>query len=77
MSLFEKMTAATADIWSEYYVHPFVKGIEDGTLDKEKFRYYIKQDYLYLMEYTKVLELALLKPKALKPQGCLQPIFNF
>ena len=54
MSLFEKMTAATADIWVEYYVHPFVKGIEEGTLDKEKFRYYIKQDYLYLMEYTKV-----------------------
>ena len=54
MSLFEKMTVATADIWAEYYVHPFVKGIEDGTLDKEKFRYYIKQDYLYLMEYTKV-----------------------
>ena len=66
MSLFEKMTAATADIWAEYYVHPFVKGIEDGTLDKEKFRYYIKQDYLYLMEYTTVFGIGVAKAQSVE-----------
>ena len=63
MSLFEKITAATADILAKYYAHPFVKGIEDGTLDKEKFRYYIKQDYLYLIEYTKVFGIGIAKAK--------------
>lgn len=38
------------EIWDKYNKHPFVMGIEDGTLDKEKFRYYIIQDYLYLQE---------------------------
>ena len=34
MKLIDKMTAASADIWAEYNKHPFVKGIEDGTLDR-------------------------------------------
>lgn len=34
---------------------PFIKGLIDGTLDKEKFSFYIQQDALYLAEYGKVL----------------------
>lgn len=58
------MSAAVKDIWTEYYTHPFVKGIEDGTLDQEKFRYYIIQDYLYLIEYTKVFGIGIAKAKS-------------
>ena len=58
------MSAAVKDIWTEYYTHPFVKGIEDGTLDREKFRYYIMQDYLYLIEYTKVFGIGIAKAKS-------------
>ena len=54
MKLIDQMSKAVDGIWAEYYTHPFVKGIEDGTLDRERFRYYIIQDYLYLIEYTKV-----------------------
>ena len=64
MKLTTQMSAAVEDIWAEYYTHPFVKGIEDGTLDKEKFRYYIKQDYLYLIEYTKVFGIGIAKAKS-------------
>ena len=39
MKLIDQMSAAVNKIWEEYLTHPFVKGIEDGTLDKEKFRY--------------------------------------
>lgn len=35
--------------------HPFIKGLTDGSLDEEKFRYYIVQDYLYLKEFSKAL----------------------
>ncbi|MBQ8497193.1 MAG: thiaminase II [Clostridia bacterium] len=64
MKLIDKMIAVTTDIWSEYNKHPFVKGIEDGTLDREKFRYYIIQDYLYLIEYTKVFGIGIAKAKS-------------
>ena len=61
----DQMSAAVSGIWPEYYKHPFVKGIEDGTLDREKFRYYIKQDFLYLMEYTKVFGIGIAKAKSI------------
>lgn len=30
-------------VWQTYFDHPFVKGIGDGTLEKDKFRYYMIQ----------------------------------
>jgi len=50
----DRLYAATKEIWDGYYSHPFVKGLADGTLDKEKFKFYMVQDYLYLLDYTKV-----------------------
>jgi thiaminase/transcriptional activator TenA len=38
--------------------HPFVTGIGDGTLDVEKFKFYVRQDYIYLVDYSRVLALA-------------------
>ena len=38
--------------------HPFVTGIGDGTLDFEKFKFYVRQDYVYLIDYSRVLALA-------------------
>ena len=38
--------------------HPFVKGVGDGTLPVEKFKYYITQDYAYLIDYSRALALA-------------------
>ena len=29
---------ASAEIWKSYYRHPFVLGIQNGTLDKERLR---------------------------------------
>ena len=38
--------------------HPFITGIGDGTLDTEKFKFYVRQDYVYLMDYSRVLAIA-------------------
>lgn len=48
-------------LWQSYFDHPFVKGIGDGTLKREKFRYYMIQDHKYLMQYAKVFALGLIK----------------
>lgn len=57
---------SVSDIWPEYNNHPFVKGMETGTLDPEKFRHYIIQDYHYLNEYSKVFALGVTKAKSLE-----------
>lgn len=41
-------------IWRKNHEHPFVTGIGDGTLEREKFIHYMKQDYVYLIEYAKL-----------------------
>ncbi len=65
-NLRERLMSSVSDIWPEYNNHPFVKGIETGTLDKNKFKRYIIQDYLYLNEYSKVFALGAAKSKNLE-----------
>jgi len=45
-------------IWEAQHAHPFVQGIADGTLEVERFRHFVRQDYVYLIEYARLLPLA-------------------
>ena len=45
-------------IYNEILAHPFLRGLTDGTLTEERFRFYILQDALYLREYARTLSLA-------------------
>lgn len=56
-------------IWDGYHDHPFVKGIADGTLPIEKFKYFMIQDYLYLLEYAKVFSIGAAKAQDPKIQS--------
>jgi len=49
------LRSAAAPIWQAIYRHPFVMEVGRGILPKEKFRFFISQDYLYLKEFTRVL----------------------
>lgn len=57
------MLEAAKDIWAEYLTHPFVLGLADGSLDAEKFRFYLLQDYLYLFDYAKVFAQGVVKAR--------------
>ena len=49
--------------------HPFITGIGDGSLDVEVFKYYIRQDYIYLIDYSRVLALASARSPDLETMG--------
>lgn len=53
-------------IWNSYLKHPFVKGIGEGWLEKDKFKHYMKQDYVYLIEYCRLFALGSAKAPDLK-----------
>ena len=38
--------------------HPFVAGIGNGSLPLNKFQYYLRQDYVFLINYCRVLAIA-------------------
>jgi len=58
MRFSEQLREAAASLWEAQYEHPFVHGIADGSLDPAQFRCYVRQDYLFLIEYGRVLALA-------------------
>ena len=49
--------------------HPFVTGIGDGSLDIERFKHFIRQDYLYLVQYARTLSLAAAKASTVEVMG--------
>jgi thiaminase/transcriptional activator TenA len=50
--------AAASPIFAAILEHPFLRGLTDGSLPEERFRFYVKQDSLYLREYARCLALA-------------------
>lgn len=63
LSVADRLHAAAAPVWEKCLKHPFVTGIGDGTLDVEKFRFFMLQDYLYLFEYAKVFAMGVVKAR--------------
>ena len=61
MSFSRGLKAKASKVWEEGYHHPFVQELGKGTLDKEKFKFYLLQDYLYLIQYAKVFAIAAVK----------------
>jgi thiaminase/transcriptional activator TenA len=45
-------------IWRAQLEHPFVRGIADGSLAPERFRFWLRQDYRFLIEYCRLFALA-------------------
>jgi thiaminase len=39
-------------VWKEFTQHEFVEKMGDGTLPVESFKFYMVQDYLYLVSST-------------------------
>jgi thiaminase/transcriptional activator TenA len=54
----EELRRAADPIVAAQHDHPFVRGIGDGTLAAQSFRHYVRQDYLFLLEYARLLALA-------------------
>ena len=61
MRISDRLINESSDLWESYHVHPFVTGMADGTLPQEKFRHYMIQDYLYLVDYARVFALGVAK----------------
>ncbi|MGG0590653.1 thiaminase II [Priestia megaterium] len=69
MKFSERLYEKLQPIWRQNYNHPFVQGMGDGTLEKEKFRFYMIQDYLYLIDYAKLFAIGAMKATDLQTMG--------
>ena len=58
MAFFERLKAKASTEWRAYTEHPFTNGLADGTLAENAFRYYLTQDYLFLIEFARAYALS-------------------
>ena len=65
MSFTQYLIERCGDEWQAYTRHEFVRQLAEGTLPKECFRHYLKQDYLFLKQYARALALAVYKSGSL------------
>lgn len=64
----ERLRRSAADTWQACFEHPFVQAIGRGDLDETAFRRYLVQDYVFLVEYCRVLALASARAPSLDAQ---------
>lgn len=50
-----ELWARVADLYGAILAHPFIAGLTDGSLPRDRFRFFLIQDALYLREYARAL----------------------
>ena len=76
MSLTDELYAAAEPLWRAQLDHPFVAGLGDGTLDEERFKRWVRQDYLYLKEFARVFAWAVAKTDTLESMAWYAGVLN-
>jgi thiaminase/transcriptional activator TenA len=64
--LSDALYEAARPIWQAQLAHPFVRGIGEGTLDEERFKRWVRQDYRYLEELARIFAWAAAKADRLE-----------
>ncbi len=59
--IFEALRASCPQVWAAYTRHDFVQGLGDGTLPKDAFLTYLRQDYVFLIHFSRAWALAVTK----------------
>ena len=58
MGFITEIENQTLSIRQAILEHPFITGIGDGSLPVDRFKYYVIQDYVYLIDYSRALAVA-------------------
>ena len=56
---------AAAPAWRQYTHHAFVEGLRDGSLPRDRFLHYLRQDYVFLIHFSRAWALAAAKADTL------------
>lgn len=51
----QSLRAAADPIWEAIFAHPFIQELGAGTLARERFLFFVRQDYLYLQDFARTL----------------------
>lgn len=72
----EDQFRAAKSIWDAQLQHPFVKGIADGSLEIDRFKRWVLQDYLYLKDFARIFAWAVAKAERLDAMSWYATVLN-
>jgi len=75
-SFSEELKEAATGIWDRIYSQPFLLEMREGTLPLDKFRFYIGQDYVYLVDFARCLGLAAAKAEDMETMRALAELLK-
>lgn len=76
MTLTQALHAAAKPTWDAQLEHPFVRGLGDGSLDVERFKRWVLQDYRYLKEFARIFAWAVAKADRLESMSWYATVLN-
>ncbi len=68
-AFYDDLRRGTESLWQAIFDHPFVKGIGEGSLSYDRYEFFLKQDYIYLIDFSRVFALASAKAHQLEDMG--------
>jgi thiaminase/transcriptional activator TenA len=76
MTLTQELYTTAKPIWDAQLDHPFVRGLGDGSLDVERFKRWVLQDYRYLKEFARIFAWAVAKADRLESMSWHASVLN-
>ncbi len=73
---FTAWRAQTPGLWAAYTQHAFVQGLGDGTLPRAAFLHYLKQDYVFLIHFSRAWALAVTKSDTVEEMRLSASVVN-
>ncbi|MEO1723000.1 MAG: TenA family protein [Pseudomonadota bacterium] len=75
-SLFHALRDAENESWEAYVRHPFTQGLGDGSLPRESYLRYLRQDYVFLIHFTRAWALAVAKSDRIEEMRAMSATVN-
>jgi len=76
MSFTDDLEAVGEPIWEAILDHPMVEQLGEGTLDEAPFGYWVRQDYVYLVEYARVFAYGAARAPDLERMGTFAELLD-
>lgn len=76
MKFSQRLFKKVEGIWLQTHQHPFVVGIGTGELPVESFIRYMKQDYVFLIDYSKLFAIGAVKAGDLETMAAFAKLLN-
>nr|WP_263327454.1 thiaminase II [Neobacillus sp. Marseille-Q6967] len=76
MKFSQALHEKVSEIWHKTHEHPFVLGLGTGELPVESFIRYMKQDYVFLIDYSKLFALGAVKARDIETMAAFAKLLD-